>query len=68
MILFLLVGFGRSVRMSTISNFPQYVAIYRPAERGYQVVFITEGKINVLTSSVSNGVNEKTIRKIVREV
>ncbi len=55
MILFLLVEFGRSVRMSTISNFPQYVAIYRPAERGYQVVFITEGKFNVLTSSVSGG-------------
>lgn len=55
MILFLLVGFGRSVRMSTISNFPQYVAIYRPAERGYQVVFIADGKFNVLTSSVSGG-------------
>ena len=56
MILFLLTGFARSVKMSTISNFPQYVAIYRPAERGYQVVFITDGKFNVLTSSASNGV------------
>jgi hypothetical protein len=41
--------------MSTISNFPKYVAIYRPAERGYQVVFIDDGKFNVLTSSVSGG-------------
>ena len=41
---------------STISNFPQHVAIYRPAENGYQVLFITEGKFQVLTSSTSNGV------------
>lgn len=41
---------------STISNFPQHVAIYRPAENGYQVVFVTDGKFQVLTSSVSDGV------------
>jgi len=41
---------------SPISNFPQYVAIYRPAENGYQVLFIAEGKFQVLTSSVSDGV------------
>ena len=41
---------------STISNFPQHVAIYRPAENGYQVLFIADGKFQVLTSSVSGGV------------
>ena len=41
---------------STISNFPQHVAIYRPAENGYQVLFIAEGKFQVLTSSTSSGV------------
>jgi hypothetical protein len=41
---------------STISNFPQHVAIYRPAENGYQVLFIAEGKFQVLMSSVSDGV------------
>jgi hypothetical protein len=41
---------------STISNFPEHVAIYRPAENGYQVVFISDGKFQVLTSSVSGGV------------
>ena len=42
--------------MSSISNFPKYVAIYRPAENGYQVLFIADGKFQVLTSTVSNGV------------
>ena len=42
--------------MSTISNFPQYVAIYRPAENGYQVVFVADGKFQILTSSVDSGV------------
>jgi len=41
---------------STISNFPQHVAIYRPAENGYQVLFIADGKFQLLTSSVSGGV------------
>ena len=41
---------------STFSNFPQHVAIYRPAENGYQVVFVADGKFQVLTSSVSDGV------------
>ena len=40
----------------SISNFPKYVAIYRPAENGYQVLFIADGKFQVLTSSVSSGV------------
>ena len=39
-----------------MSNFPKYVAIYRPAENGYQVLFIDEGKFQVLTSNVSDGV------------
>ena len=42
--------------MASISNFPKYVAIYRPAENGYQVLFIADGKFHVLTSTVSNGV------------
>ena len=59
-IIFLLDRFN-SVReyvimASTISNFPEHVAIYRPAENGYQVVFISDGKFQVLTSSVSGGV------------
>ena len=39
-----------------MSNFPKYVAIYRPAENGYQVLFIDGGKFQVLTSNVSDGV------------
>jgi hypothetical protein len=39
-----------------MSNFPKYVAIYRPAENGYQVLFIDGGKFQVLTSEVSGGV------------
>lgn len=39
-----------------MSNFPKYVAIYRPAENGYQVLFIDGGKFQVLTSSISGGV------------
>jgi len=42
--------------MSTISNFPQHVAIYRPAENGYQVIFATDSKFQILTSSVTAGV------------
>jgi len=39
-----------------MSNFPKYVAIYRPAENGYQVLFIDGGKFQVLTSNVSDGI------------
>ena len=39
-----------------MSNFPKYVAIYRPAENGYQVLFIDGGKFQILTSNVSDGV------------
>jgi hypothetical protein len=39
-----------------MSNFPKHVAIYRPAENGYQVLFIDGGKFQVLTSNVSGGV------------
>ena len=39
-----------------MSNFPKYFAIYRPAENGYQVLFIDGGKFQVLTSNVSDGV------------
>jgi hypothetical protein len=39
-----------------MSNFPKYVAIYRPAENGYQILFIEGGKFQVLTSCVSDGV------------
>jgi hypothetical protein len=42
--------------MSTISNFPQHVAIYRPAENGYQVIFAADGKFQILTSTVTGGV------------
>ena len=42
--------------MSTISNFPQYVAIYRPAERGYQVIFLADGKFQILTAETSGGI------------
>ena len=33
--------------MSTMSNFPKYVAIYRPAENGYQVIFVADGKFQI---------------------
>jgi hypothetical protein len=39
-----------------MSNFPKYFAIYRPAENGYQVLFIDGGKFQVLTSNVSDGI------------
>ena len=39
-----------------MSNFPKYFAIDRPAENGYQVLFIDGGKFQVLTSNVSDGV------------
>jgi len=39
-----------------MSNFPKYVAIYRPAENGYQVLFIEGGKFQILTSNTSDGV------------
>ena len=31
-------------------NFPRYMAIYRPAENGYQIIFNDEGSLKIMTS------------------